>query len=53
VREEDKAEPSTPGLTDHRTESEAPEVLDAPAPAEDSSLPEDPELDDQGRPREP
>lgn len=29
------------------------EVIDAPAPAEDSSLPEDPELDPEGRPREP
>ncbi len=29
------------------------EVIDAQAPAEDSSLPEDPELDPEGRPREP
>ncbi len=29
------------------------EVIDDPAPAEDSSLPEDPELDPEGRPREP
>ncbi len=29
------------------------EVIDAQAPAEDSSLPDDPELDSEGRPREP
>ncbi len=29
------------------------EVIDAQAPTEDSSLPEDPELDPEGRPREP